>query len=71
MEKRGRERKQCYPRYHARLCEKALSLKALGSVASYLENGNFYSINDSIRPTLDLFPSFFSYLMCTPFVCLS
>jgi hypothetical protein len=28
------------------LCERADSLKALGSVASYLENGNFLPIND-------------------------
>src|SRR6266480_6025299 len=32
---------------HAKLCEKADPLKALGCVASYLRNGNFYLINDS------------------------
>lgn len=47
MEKRGRERKQSYPRCHARLCERADSLKALDSVAIYLENGDFYQPNFS------------------------
>ena len=40
--KRSGERKKNYPRCHAILCEKADLLKASGSVASYLENGNFY-----------------------------
>jgi hypothetical protein len=31
---------------HVTLCEKTDSLKALGSVAGYLEKGNFHSIND-------------------------
>jgi hypothetical protein len=39
--KRSGERKKNYSRCHARLSEKADPLKALGSVASYLENGNF------------------------------
>src|SRR5437868_2681106 len=32
---------------HAKLCEKADPLKALGGVASYLRNGKFYLINDT------------------------
>ena len=47
MKKRSGERKKSYSRGHARLYERADSLKALGSVASYLENGIFSLINDS------------------------
>jgi len=45
-EKWGRKKSsfQC----HATLCERADSLKALDRVAIYLENGNFYLINESI-----------------------
>lgn len=32
---------------HAKLCEKADPLKALGCVASFLRNGKFYLINDN------------------------
>jgi hypothetical protein len=39
-EEKGRTEKALL-RCHARLCEKADSLKASGSVASYLRNGNF------------------------------
>src|SRR2546421_7668993 len=39
--KRSEEQKKSSSRCRARLCEKAASLKALGSVASYLENGLF------------------------------
>jgi hypothetical protein len=48
MKKRNGEWKKSYSRGHTRLYERADSLKALGSVASYLENGIFYSINDRL-----------------------
>jgi hypothetical protein len=38
----GKSSSRCY----VRLSERADSLKALGSVASYMENGIFYLIND-------------------------
>jgi|SRR5712672_1445607 len=44
--KRRRERKKSEAEYRARLCQKADPLKGLGSVAIYLENGIFYSLND-------------------------
>src|SRR5215472_4802514 len=42
----GRAWKKGTFRYHATLCEKAHPLKALGFVASYLENRQFLKIND-------------------------
>jgi|GraSoi2013_115cm_1033766.scaffolds.fasta_scaffold527194_1 hypothetical protein len=39
--KRSEERKKRALRCHATLCERADSLKALDSVAGYLENGSF------------------------------
>ncbi len=45
--KRGGERKRGSFRYHATLCERTDSPKALGSVASYLEISLFIPINDS------------------------
>jgi hypothetical protein len=45
--KSGGERKKSYSRRHAKLCEKADSLKVPGSVANYLRNGIFYPINDN------------------------
>jgi len=47
--KRRRERKKSEAEYRARLCQKADPLKGLGSVAIYLENGIFYSLNDSYQ----------------------
>ena len=44
--KRSGERKKNDRRCYARLCEKADSLKALGSVARFLRNSKFYLIND-------------------------
>jgi hypothetical protein len=50
--KRVARGKRSYSRCHARLCEKAERLQALGSVADYLENGIFYMLNDSWTPSL-------------------
>jgi hypothetical protein len=44
--KKSGERKKNERRSYARLCEKADSLKALGSVARFLRNRKFYLIND-------------------------
>jgi Fic family protein len=44
---RSGERKKNDRRCYAKLCEKADSLKALVSVASYLRNSKFYLINDN------------------------
>jgi hypothetical protein len=52
------KRKKSFPRCYAILCERTDSLRALDSVAGYIENGHFHPINDSLPRAFGVFTTF-------------